>query len=68
MFIKSTPVAAEAMFVVSDNGDNLSPKYAPATTAPAVAAKFASNPIATPIKATPTVPANPKMYQYKQIQ
>ena len=37
----------------------MSPKYAPETTAPATNARFTSIPIATPIKATPIVPAEP---------
>ena len=49
-----------ARFVVSDNGDNLSPKYAPETIAPAVAGNEAPSPVAIPIKATPTVPADPQ--------
>jgi len=51
------PAIAGARFVVSDNGDILSPKYAPDTTAPAVIG--AGNPRAapTPIRATPMEPA-----------
>ena len=51
------PAIAGARFVVSDNGDILSPKYAPDTIAPAViaAGKFSAAP--TPIKATPIDPA-----------
>ena len=50
----------EARLVESDNGDNLSPKYAPETTAPAAIGKERFKPMATPIKATPTVPAEPQ--------
>src|SRR5699024_10930259 len=53
---KSTFSTDEAMFVVSDNGDILSPKNAPETTAPAVIASDISNVLAIPINATPTVP------------
>src|SRR5699024_5693924 len=53
------PAAIGARFVVSDKGDNLSPKYAPATIAPAVAGRLASRPVAIPITATPTVPTDP---------
>src|SRR5699024_7568818 len=56
----SLPAAIGARFVVSDKGDSLSPKYAPATMAHAVAARFASSPVAIPIKATPTVPTEPQ--------
>ena len=45
------------ILVESDSGDSLSPKYAPETTAPAVAANGASIAPATPINATPMVPA-----------
>src|SRR5699024_7221954 len=56
----SLPAAIGARFVVSDKGDSLSPKYAPATTAPAVAGNEAPSPVAIPISATPTVPADPQ--------
>ncbi len=46
-----------ARFVVSESGDILSPKYAPETMAPAAMANGTPSPSATPIKATPTVPA-----------
>src|SRR5699024_90000 len=55
----SLPAAIGARFVVSDSGDSLSPKYAPATIAPAVAGRLASSPVAIPINATPTVPTDP---------
>ena len=48
-----------AMLVESESGDILSPKYAPDTTAPAVAASGASSAMAVPINATPMVPADP---------
>src|SRR5690606_8870460 len=57
---KLTPVDSAAIFVVSESGDSLSPKYAPATTAPATAARLTSIPAPTPIKATPIVPAEPQ--------
>ena len=61
MWVKrSTPVASAAIFVVSDKGESLSPKYAPATTAPATIGRFAPMPTATPMKATPIVPAEPQ--------
>ena len=47
------------MLVESDSGDILSPKYAPETTAPAVAARGTSTAAAAPISATPSVPAEP---------
>src|SRR5690606_28161543 len=53
----SAPIAQ--MFVESDSGDILSPRYAPATTAPAVAPSGASSAAAVPISATPIVPADP---------
>ena len=55
----SLPAAIGARLVVSDNGDNLSPKKAPDTTAPAVAGKDTPRPPAIPIIATPIVPAAP---------
>ena len=56
---KVVPAAIGAKFVVSDNGDILSPKYAPETTAPATTGNGAPIPAATPISTTPTVPADP---------
>src|SRR5699024_9722097 len=52
---KSVPAIDDAKFVESDNGELLSPKIAPDSTAPATIP--GSNPIAvpTPINATPTV-------------
>ena len=52
---KSVPAIAGARFVVSDIGDNLSPKYAPDTTAPATIPKSKPNAPPIPIKAIPTV-------------
>src|SRR5699024_318258 len=46
---------AGAKFVVSLNGDNLSPKYAPDNIAPAVIPKGMFKASAIPIKAIPTV-------------
>ena len=54
---KSVPAIAGAKFVVSDNGDILSPKYAPEIIAPAVTAGESPKPVAIPIRATPNVPA-----------
>src|SRR5690625_513955 len=53
---KSTFNMEEAIFVVSDNGDILSPKNAPDTIAPAVIARETSIAPDIPINATPTVP------------
>ena len=52
---KSTPVNPEAIFVVSDKGDILSPKYAPDMIAPQIIPT--GRPIAVPIlnRARPTV-------------
>lgn len=49
------PAAMALMFVVSDSGDILSPE----TTAPAVTARETSIAAATPMRATPMVPAEP---------
>src|SRR5690606_22294449 len=54
---RSVPATAGARLVVSDSGDILSPKYAPEMTAPAAIAGDRESPIATPISATPSVPA-----------
>ena len=51
------PAIAGAKFVVSDNGDILSPKYAPEITAPAVISGGNPNAVPTPIRATPMEPA-----------
>ena len=51
------PAIAGARLVVSDNGDILSPKYAPDTTAPAVIAAGKPSAAPTPISATPIEPA-----------
>ena len=48
------------IFVLSESGDILSPKYAPATIAPATAGSGAPIPAATLIRAAPTVPAAPQ--------
>ena len=53
--IKSVPAIAAAKLVVSESGDNLSPKYAPEIIAPAVIACGASSAVPIPISATPTV-------------
>ncbi len=53
------PATTGARFVVSDRGDILSPKYAPATIAPAVIGSEAPSPPATLTRATPTVPTEP---------
>src|SRR5690606_14605649 len=53
----SAPAHAGAMMVVSEIGDILSPKYAPEMIAPAVIGSDMSMPWATPISATPRVPA-----------
>lgn len=53
------PAAIDAKLVESDSGDNLSPKYAPDNTAPAAIGIERFKPIATPIRATPMVPAEP---------
>ena len=42
---------------MSDSGDILSPKYAPEIIAPAAIGAGIPSPDATPISATPTVPA-----------
>ena len=55
------PAHRGARLVVSDRGDSLSPKMTPLTTAPAVMGKEASSPAATPIIATPIVPAEPQL-------
>ena len=51
------PDTAGAKFVVSENGDILSPKYAADTTAPAVTAGGIPIPDPMPTMATPKVPA-----------
>ena len=56
----SLPAAIGAKLVVSESGDNLSPKNAPETTAPAVAGNDTPSPPAIPIMATPIVPADPQ--------
>src|SRR5699024_4964696 len=53
---KSTCKMDDAIFVVSDSGDILSPKNAPETIAPAVIASEISIALAIPMKATPIVP------------
>lgn len=57
---KVVPETTGAKLVESERGEILSPKYAPETTAPAAAASDTSKPAATPISATPTVPADPQ--------
>src|SRR5690554_5301986 len=52
---KSVPAIAAARFVVSLNGESLSPKYAPLNMAPAVIPKEMSKALAIPISAIPTV-------------
>ena len=52
---KSMPTILAAMLVVSDNGDILSPKSAPETTAPATMAGLALKASVMPKNATPTV-------------
>ena len=56
---RSTSVASAAIFVVSESGDILSPKYAPPITAPAIIARFALMTVATPKITTPIVPTDP---------
>ncbi len=51
----SPPAIAGARLVVSDNGDILSPKYAPDNTAPATMPKGIPIAWPIPIKAIPTV-------------
>ena len=51
----SLPATAGARLVVSDNGEILSPKYAPEITNPAVIGSGRPKPALIPIKATPTV-------------
>ena len=60
MCIRDRPETAGATLVVSDNGDILSPKYAPETMAPARSG--AGTPIASPIpiNASPMVLIVPK--------
>ncbi len=53
----SAPAIPGAKLVVSDIGDILSPKYAPDIIAPAAKGVEIPRPCATPIRATPTVPA-----------
>ena len=50
-------MTAAAKLVVSDKGDNLSPKYAPEIIAPAVIASETSRTVAIPIRPIPSVPA-----------
>src|SRR5690625_6175195 len=52
---KSTFNIEDAMFVVSESGDILSPKKAPETIAPAVIGSDTSIALDIPIKATPMV-------------
>ncbi len=59
--IRSVPARAGAMFVVSDKGDILSPKYAPDRTAPATIGNGNPRPAPTPIRATPIVPVVPQL-------
>ena len=56
---RSTPVAMAAIFVVSESGDSLSPKYAPPTTAPATMPESAPTELPIPINTTPTVATLP---------
>ena len=56
---KSLPAAIGARIVVSEKGDNLSPKTAPLNTAPAAIGSGTPKAIAIPIIATPAVPALP---------
>ena len=51
----SLPDTAGARFVVSDNGEILSPKYAPDITKPAVIGRGRPRPALMPMSATPTV-------------
>lgn len=53
---RSVPATAAARFVVSDNGDILSPKYAPEITAPAAKAGFSPSASEIATSATPIVP------------
>ena len=55
-----TPATAEAIFVVSDSGDILSPKYAPEITAPTAIAVGMPKPFPMPTNAMPTVPQVPQ--------
>src|SRR5699024_1610552 len=54
--IKKAGNVVQAIFVVSDKGDILSPKNAPETIAPAVIGKETPKAVDIPIKASPTVP------------
>ena len=54
------PAPIAQILVESDSGESLSPRYAPETTAPAVAAIGAPSAAAVPIRATPIVPAEPQ--------
>ncbi len=54
---KWSPAIEEARLVVSENGESLSPKYAPDTMAPAAIPEGTPNVVPIPISATPTVPA-----------
>ena len=56
----SQPAAIGASMVVSEKGESLSPNTAPEITAPAVIGRGAPVAIATPMTATPAVPAEPK--------
>ncbi len=56
----STSATAAASTVVSETGLSLSPKYAPPTMAPAVAAAGMPSPPAMAMKAMPKVPAVPQ--------
>ena len=50
---------AGARLVVSDSGESLSPKYAPAKIAPAVGPRGIPIPVAMPMRASPMVPMVP---------
>ena len=49
------PDTAGARFVVSENGDILSPNIAPERTMPPTSPKFIPRPVPMPINATPNV-------------
>ena len=56
---RSEPPTTAAMFVVSLNGDILSPKYAPEMMAPAIHPSLSPEAVPMPTRATPTVPTVP---------
>lgn len=55
------PAPAEASRVVSERGDSLSPITAPERMQPQTSGMGIPRPVATPISATPMVPAVPQL-------